>query len=73
MLKLNRLYFLEQRTNNYLVEANKMKWDFHKNKKMVLSVFIIILFIAGLLDLKYEGLVYQLLPSSVQSYIDGML
>ncbi|WP_286137465.1 hypothetical protein [Bacillus sp. 7894-2] len=35
-------------------------------KKMVL-ILMIILLLAGLLDLKYEGLFFQLLPESMQS------
>jgi len=42
------------------------------SKKSRKSIFLIaiILFIAGLADLKYKGKFYQLLPGSVQSYID---
>ncbi|MEQ6377037.1 hypothetical protein RZN22_08555 [Bacillaceae bacterium S4-13-58] len=43
------------------------------NKKTALIVIIMIFFIAGILDLKYEGLFYQLLPKSVQSIFDNLL
>ena len=35
-----------------------------------LFLIAIILFIAGLADIKYKGKIYQLLPQSVQSYLD---
>ncbi|MGE8035844.1 MULTISPECIES: hypothetical protein [unclassified Lysinibacillus] len=45
-----------------------MKW-ISKNKKLLLIFIIIIMFIAGILDIKYEGLFFQLLPESVQNYL----
>ncbi|MFC9540617.1 hypothetical protein ACFTQ7_12115 [Lysinibacillus sp. NPDC056959] len=45
-----------------------MKW-ISKNKKLLLIFIIIIMFIAGILDIKYEGLFFQLLPESVQTYL----
>ncbi|MGG0656059.1 hypothetical protein [Rummeliibacillus pycnus] len=46
-----------------------MKWISKKNKNSLIVLIIIILFIAGLLDIKYEGLFFQLLPKSIQSYL----
>ncbi|WP_185150652.1 hypothetical protein [Cytobacillus dafuensis] len=46
-----------------------MKWISKKNKKPLLLLIIIIFIIAGLLDIKYEGLFFQLLPESIQSYL----
>ncbi|WNS79361.1 hypothetical protein RRU94_17600 [Domibacillus sp. DTU_2020_1001157_1_SI_ALB_TIR_016] len=43
-----------------------------KNKKPILILMIILLFIAGLLDIKYEGLFFQLLPDFIQSYLAGV-
>ncbi|WP_234007697.1 hypothetical protein [Lysinibacillus sp. FJAT-14745] len=43
-----------------------MKW-ISKNKKPLLLCIIIIIFIAGILDIKYEGLFFQLLPESIQN------
>jgi len=40
-----------------------------KNKKPIFLLIIIFLMIAGLLDIKYEGLFFQLLPDSIQSYL----
>ncbi|MFJ3389044.1 MULTISPECIES: hypothetical protein [Lysinibacillus] len=45
-----------------------MKW-ISKNKKPLLLFTIIIIFIAGILDIKYEGLFFQLLPGSIQNYL----
>ncbi|MCY9546316.1 hypothetical protein [Lysinibacillus xylanilyticus] len=45
-----------------------MKW-ISKNMKPLLIFIIIIFFIAGILDIKYEGLFFQLLPESVQNYL----
>lgn len=41
-----------------------------KNKNILVPISLIIILIAGLLDLKYKGLFYRLLPSSIQSYFD---
>lgn len=45
-----------------------MKSISKKNKKPILILMIVLLFIAGLLDIKYEGLFFQLLPDFIQSY-----
>jgi hypothetical protein len=42
----------------------------NKNKKPILLIFCAAIFIAGLLDIKYKGLFYRLLPGSVQIYLD---
>ncbi|MCM3789526.1 hypothetical protein M3221_14055 [Domibacillus indicus] len=49
-----------------------MKWVFKKNKKPILFLMIVLWFIAGLLDIKYEGLFFQLLPDFIQSYLAGV-
>ncbi|WP_187444895.1 hypothetical protein [Rossellomorea vietnamensis] len=46
-----------------------MKWTSEKNKKTLLVLILIFLFIAGLLDILFEGLVFQLLPESVQTFL----
>lgn len=46
-----------------------LKWISKRNKKPIVLIIVIFLFIAGLLDIKYEGLFFQLLPNSVQSYL----
>ncbi|RPJ94928.1 hypothetical protein CW357_13140 [Rummeliibacillus sp. TYF005] len=45
-----------------------LKW-LSKNKGIIFIVMIIIIFVAGLLDIKYKGLFYQVLPDSIQSYL----
>ncbi|MFJ8460005.1 hypothetical protein [Lysinibacillus xylanilyticus] len=45
-----------------------MKW-ISKNKKPLVFVIIIMVFIAGILDIKYEGLFFQILPESIQTYL----
>ncbi len=52
-----------------LVEGECVKQLFKRNKTAVLVAFIIILLIAGWLDIRYKGLFFQLLPESVQSYV----
>ncbi|MDF2037067.1 hypothetical protein P2R12_08900 [Cytobacillus oceanisediminis] len=42
-----------------------------KNRTWLVLFIIIILLVAGVLDLKYQGLFFQLLPESVQSKITG--
>ncbi|MEI3605020.1 hypothetical protein SPD48_04905 [Pseudogracilibacillus sp. SE30717A] len=39
------------------------------SKKPILFIAILLM-IAGLLDLKYKGKFYQLLPTSIQSYVN---
>ncbi|WP_421383307.1 hypothetical protein ACOJQI_02710 [Bacillus salacetis] len=46
-----------------------MKWLSQKNKKPLLVFILIILVIAGLLDIIFEGLFFQLLPDSVQAFL----
>ncbi|WP_394584341.1 hypothetical protein [Cytobacillus firmus] len=43
-----------------------------KNSKWFAVFLILILLIAGMLDLKYQGLFYQLLPESIQSKLTGV-
>ncbi|WP_166672494.1 MULTISPECIES: hypothetical protein [Cytobacillus] len=44
-----------------------MKRIFKKNKALIVLFIMIILLIAVMLDIKYEGLFFQLLPASIQS------
>lgn len=60
-----------QTINFVTVEANILKW-ISKNKKSILLVGIIIIIIAGVLDIKYQGLFYQLLPNSLQTYLSDI-
>ncbi|WP_240186198.1 hypothetical protein [Lysinibacillus fusiformis] len=48
-----------------------MKW-ISKNKKVFLVVVVVVMIIAGILDIKYEGLFYQLLPTSIQSFLSDL-
>ncbi|MDZ5472841.1 hypothetical protein SM124_14000 [Bacillus sp. 31A1R] len=50
-----------------------LKWINNKNRKMIMVGMIIIIFIAGFLDIKYEGLFYQLLPVSLQTFLTDVL
>ncbi|MED4015574.1 hypothetical protein ACWE42_08715 [Sutcliffiella cohnii] len=42
-----------------------------KNRKLLLLILIMVMIIAGVLDLIFEGLFYQMLPESVQSMISN--
>ena len=53
---------------NLFLEVNQL---LKKNKTWIVLFIIIILFIAGILDLKYQGLFFQLLPESIQTKITG--
>lgn len=44
-------------------------WFSKNNKNQILLFVIVIFIIAGLLDIKYEGLFFQLLPQPIQSYL----
>ncbi|MFY3790401.1 hypothetical protein ACOQFO_01575 [Ureibacillus sp. MALMAid1270] len=39
-----------------------------KNKKLLIILILIALIIAALLDLKFEGLFYKMLPEPVQTW-----
>ncbi len=54
-----------------LEEWNLLKW-ISKNKKVFLVVVVVVMIIAGILDIKYEGLFYQLLPTSIQSFLSDL-
>ena len=56
---------------NYLVEGNQVKRSL--KKKLLFIIIIIILFIAALLDIIYQGLFFELLPNSIQSYLTDTL
>jgi len=53
--------------------GNLVKWISKKNRKPVLLIVILVLLIAGFLDIKYEGLFYQLLPRSVQAFLGDII
>jgi hypothetical protein len=56
---------------NYLLEGNQVKRSL--KKKLLFIMIIIILFIAALLDIIYQGLFFELLPKSIQSYLTDIL
>ena len=56
---------------NYLLEGNQVKRSL--KRKLLFIMIIIILFIAALLDIKYQGLFFELLPNSIQSYLADIL
>ncbi|WP_338652170.1 hypothetical protein [Lysinibacillus sp. Y5S-8] len=48
-----------------------MKW-ISKNKKIFLFLIFAVIVIAGILDIKYEGLFFQLLPTSIQTFLSNL-
>lgn len=50
-----------------------MKFNFKKHKYMYIGIIILLLIIAGLFDLKYEGLFYKLLPESIQTFVNRII
>lgn len=44
--------------------------NLNQNKKPILLFSFITVFIAVLLDIKYEGLFYRILPRTIQDYVD---
>jgi len=42
---------------------------YQKNRRAILLVSTVVVFTAGLVDIKYKGLFYQRLPEFVQSYL----
>jgi len=44
-----------------------------KSKKLLITLLVIVLIIAGFLDLKFEGLFYKMLPESFQKIISDVL
>ena len=43
-----------------------------KNKKIFLLLIFVVIVVAGILDIKYEGLFYQLLPTSIQTFLSNL-
>lgn len=54
-----------------LEEWNLLKW-ISKNKKIFLFLIFAVIVIAGVLDIKYEGLFFQLLPTSIQTFLTDL-
>jgi len=54
-----------------LEEWNLLKW-ISKNKKIFLFLIFAVIVIAGVLDIKYEGLFFQLLPTSIQTFLSDL-
>ena len=54
---------------SFFCGGESIEMVFFEKKKLILLLIGIILLVAGLLDIKYEGLFFQLLPNSVQSYL----
>jgi len=52
-------------------EWNLLNW-ISKNKKIFLLLIFVIVVIEGVLDIKYEGLFFQLLPTSMQTFLAGL-
>jgi len=52
-----------------LEEWNLLKWI---SKKAFLLVVVVVIIFAGIFDIKYEGLFYQLLPPSMQSFLSDL-
>ncbi|MFD2117574.1 hypothetical protein ACFSTH_12865 [Paenibacillus yanchengensis] len=42
-----------------------MKWMISKRIKLIMALIILIIIVAGLLDIKYKGLLYQLFSNFV--------
>lgn len=58
----------------YTIEGwTPMQWMFKKHKKLILFFGAVVLIMATLLDFKYEGLFYQLLPNSIQIFLSNLL
>lgn len=55
------------------MEESVMKWIPTKYKKTVYLLFFIVIILAGLLDIKYEGLFFQLLPDSLQTFLAELI
>ncbi|WP_342545509.1 hypothetical protein [Lysinibacillus sp. FSL K6-4013] len=48
-----------------------MNW-IAKNKKIFLLLVFVVIVIAGILDIKYKGLFFQLLPTSIQTFLSNL-
>ena len=59
------------RRANYLLEGNQVNRSL--KRKLLFIIIIIILFIAALLDIVYQGLFFELLPNSIQTYLMDLL
>ena len=56
---------------NYLLEGNQVNRSL--KRKLLFIMIIIIFFIAAFLDIIYQGLLFELLPNSIQSYLTDIL
>lgn len=43
-----------------------------KNKKIFLLLIFVVIVVSGILDIKYEGLFFQLLPTSIQTFLSNL-
>ncbi len=43
-----------------------------KNKKIFLLLIFVVIVVAGILDIKYKGLFFQLLPTSIQTFLSNL-
>lgn len=50
-----------------------MKLNFKKYKFLYVAIILLVLIVASLFDLKYEGLLYKMLPESIQSYVNDII
>ena len=50
-----------------------LKNNFKKHKYVYLIIILLVLIVAGIADLKYEGLFYKMLPDSIQDYVNEIL
>ncbi|TBV86214.1 hypothetical protein EW028_17310 [Lysinibacillus sp. OL1] len=52
-------------------EWHLLNW-ISKNKKIFLLLIFVVIVVAGILDIKYEGLFFQLLPTSIQIFLSNL-
>ncbi|MEY2369439.1 MULTISPECIES: hypothetical protein [Lysinibacillus] len=52
-------------------EWHLLNW-ISKNKKIFLLLIFVVIVVAGILDIKYEGLFFQLLPTSIQTFLTNL-
>ncbi|TKI53829.1 hypothetical protein FC756_21905 [Lysinibacillus mangiferihumi] len=68
---LKSLYTYLELKRNFSKEGSFLNW-ISKNKKPFLAFIVILIIIAGLLDIKYEGLFFQMLPKTVQDFLANL-
>ena len=73
---MNRMLFDSNQLILNMLTIMSEEWQLlnwiSKNKKIFLLLIFVVIVVAGILDIKYEGLFFQLLPTSIQTFLSNL-